>query len=248
MLKIDNLSVAVEDQPIIKNLSLHIGSGTTHALMGPNGSGKSTLAYALMGHPYYTITSGSASIGDTVITDLSPDKRAKKGLFLAFQHPHALPGVSVFTFLKEAYHAVSGQKISVKEFKEQLAQYLELLAMDPVFLERSLNDGFSGGEKKRLEILQLLVIKPNVAILDEIDSGLDIDALKVVGDALAYARSQNPAMSVLLITHYQRILRYIKPDRVHVVMGGTIVHSGDDAVVQKLEQKGYDAITRQAAV
>ena len=243
MLHITNLSVAHKKQPILSNVHLAIKPGSVHALMGPNGSGKSTLAYTLMGHPQYTITHGSIVLKDQDITTLPADKRARAGLFLAFQHPYAIPGVTVFDFLKEAHRAVTGKQVSVQEFKELLEQTMQLLAIDPAFCTRALNDGFSGGEKKRLEMLQLLMLNPDVAVLDEIDSGLDIDALKIVAQSISYAKSKNPALSILIITHYQRILDYVQPDCVHILCGGTIVTSGDYTLVHEIEQKGYDAIT-----
>lgn len=208
--------------------------------MGPNGSGKSSLAYALVGHPSYAIAQGTIVFKNNVLNELSPDARARLGIFLTFQQPPALPGVKVLTFLKEAYTAVVGKTCSVKEFSALLTTYLDLLNIDPLFLHRNLHEGFSGGEKKKFEILQLLVLKPQLAILDEIDSGLDIDALKLVAQALQFARQENPQISFLLITHYQRILQYIQPDHVHILCDGLLVKSGDAGLVHTLEQQGYD--------
>jgi Fe-S cluster assembly ATP-binding protein len=241
MLNINNLSVSINDTPLIHNLSFSIKPGSTHALMGPNGSGKSTLAHVLMGYPEYQITEGVITFNDVQINELTPDKRSHLGMFLAFQHPLALPGVRVRTFLYEIYRAHTQAPLPLLTFVEQLKEYCELLKIDVSFLERSLNDGFSGGEKKRFELLQMLVLKPTMVILDEIDSGLDIDGLKVVARALSYARTLQPTMSVLLITHYQRMLEHIVPDYVHVMIEGRLVESGDMHIVHALETRGYDA-------
>ena len=241
MFTITNLSVSVAEKQILKNFSLTITPGSTHAIMGPNGSGKSTLAATIAGHPYYQVTSGSMAFKEQELTALSPEKRAKLGIFLACQSPPAIPGVPVLTFLKEAHQAVGQVTVSVTEFRAQLEPYLDLLKIDPLFLTRSLHDGFSGGERKRFEMLQLLVLKPQFVVLDEIDSGLDIDALALVADALAHARSNNPEMAVLLITHYQRILDYIHPDHVHVLCDGEIKESGTHELVVTLERTGYHA-------
>lgn len=241
LLYIKNLSVSVNDKPVLHDIDLHINAGAIHAIMGPNGSGKSTLAYALMGHPSYTVTSGSVLLNGIDMSSLSVHERAKSGLFLAFQHPCEIPGVSVASFLKEAYMAVTGEHIATADFQKLLIARCEQLLIDPLFIARGLNVGFSGGEKKRLELLQLLMLRPKVVILDEIDSGLDIDSLKIVGDGIALARKENPEMSVILITHYQRILNYITPDYVHVLCDGHIVASGNSSVAHELESKGYDA-------
>jgi len=245
LLLINKLSVSVLDKPVLYDIDLCINTGLIHAIMGPNGSGKSTLAYALMGHPNYRVTSGSVLLNGTDLNFLSVHERAKNGLFLAFQHPCEIPGVSVASFLKEAYIAVTGQHISAADFQVLLRERCAQLGIDPAFMARSLNDGFSGGEKKRLELLQLLILQPKLVILDEIDSGLDIDSLKIVADGIALARKENPAMSIILITHYQRILNYIMPDYVHVLCDGRIVASGDGAVAYVLEAKGYDAWKKQ---
>jgi Fe-S cluster assembly ATP-binding protein len=246
MLSISNLCVSLDnEQPIIKNFSLNIQPGFVHAIMGPNGSGKSTLAYTLMGHPRYTIKQGSITYKDQDISILSPDKRAKLGIFLAFQHPYEIPGVSVLTFLKEAHHAITGTLINLKDFQATLQAKMQLLSIDPNFMHRNLNEGFSGGEKKRLEMLQLLILKPSLVILDEIDSGLDIDALKAISQALNQARTENPMMSVIIITHYQRLLHYIIPDYVHIMQKGTLIKSGDAQLADQLEQKGYDAFDQK---
>lgn len=240
MLKIENLQVTIAtgQLQVIKEISLDMLPGSVHALMGKNGSGKSSLAYTLMGHPNY-IASGTVLLNGQNILNLSPDKRAKLGIFLAFQHPLELPGVTVFNFLKESYQAVTGALLSVSEFQKFLVAVMEQLNIDPSFANRSLNDGFSGGEKKRLELLQLLILKPKLAILDEIDSGLDISALKMVGTVLNKLKIDNPSMSLLIITHYQRILDYIHPDFVHIMEAGTIVQSGNAHLAKNIENKGY---------
>jgi Fe-S cluster assembly ATP-binding protein len=240
MVTISNLSVAVGDEKIINSLSLDLQPGTFHVLMGPNGSGKSSLAYTLMGHPAYQIMGGTVTIGTTIINDLSPDKRAKLGLFLAFQQPLEIPGVMIGTFLKEAYQAIKGSPISIKEFQHLVAEKLAVLSLDSSILSRSLHEGFSGGERKKLEVLQMLVLSPAIVILDEIDSGLDVDALKIVAAGIAAARTANPAMIILLITHYQRILDYLVPDYVHVLAHGTLVASGDNQLVKAIEVAGYE--------
>ncbi len=239
MLQITDLHISISDQGIVKGLTLEVKPGSLHAIMGQNGSGKSTLANTLMGNPAYCVTQGSITLSGNDITHLSPDKRAKAGLFLAFQHPLVLQGVTVSSFLKEAYHAITGSVVSVQEFQIVLKQAMDVLGMDHAFAQRNVNEGFSGGEKKRLEMLQLLILKPRVAILDEIDSGLDIDALKAVTEALQQARKANPDMSVIIITHYQRILQYIIPDSVHIMHEGVLVRSGTAHLAHQLEQHGY---------
>jgi len=241
-LSINNLFVSVLDKPIIYDINLIIESGAIHVLMGPNGSGKSSLAYALMGHPYYVITQGAIKLNGDDITTMSVHERARKGLFLSFQHPCEIPGVSVMSFLKEAYIAITGIHITVVDFQKILISRCEQLSIDASFIARGLNEGFSGGEKKRLELLQLLILRPKIAVLDEIDSGLDIDSLKIVAQGIELACKENPEMSILLITHYQRILNYIIPDHVHVLCDGRIVSSGNASVAQMLELKGYDGL------
>lgn len=240
LLRINNLCVSVIDKPVLYNISLCINPGDVHAIMGPNGSGKSSLAYALMGHPSYQITAGTVMLNGVDVATLSVHERAKNGLFLSFQHPCEIPGVSVASFLREAYMAVTGMHSAVADFQQLLVARCEQLSIDPAFLARGLNDGFSGGEKKRFELLQLLIVQPKVAILDEIDSGLDIDSLKIVAAGIEIARQENPAMSLVLITHYQRILNYIVPQFVHVLCDGRMVVSGDAQVAHELEAKGYD--------
>ena len=239
-LSINNISVAVLDKPVLYEIDLKINSGTIHAIMGPNGSGKSSLAYTLMGHPNYAVIAGSIMLNNQDLIAMPIHERVRKGLFLSFQHPIEIPGVSVASFLKEAYIAVRGKHITVTDFQALLLDYCVHLGIEQSFINRAVNVGFSGGEKKRLELLQLLILNPQVAILDEIDSGLDIDSLKIVAAGIEYARKQNPAMSIILITHYQRILDYIVPNYVHVLCGGRMQHSGNATVAQLLEAKGYD--------
>jgi Fe-S cluster assembly ATP-binding protein len=238
-LSINNISISILDKPIVQDFSLSVQAGTIHAMMGPNGSGKSSLAYALMGHPLYTITAGNVIFDDQDLCAMSVHERAKKGLFLVFQHPLEIPGVSCASFLKEAYEARTGERIAVADFQKILQDRCAQLGIDLAFTQRAVNAGFSGGEKKRFELLQLLILKPKVAILDEIDSGLDIDSLKVVAQGITLARAENPAMSIILITHYQRILDYIVPDYVHVLCNGRMQHSGDASVAFQLEAHGY---------
>lgn len=240
MFEINNLTVTIEEKPVLTNLNLTINPGTIHALMGPNGSGKSSLAYTLMGHPAYTITQGTLVYKGTDITHIAADKRSKLGIFLSFQHPYEIPGLRVFSFLKEIYQAHTNSSVDIAAFKALLESYMSLLAIDQTFLERSLNEGFSGGEKKRFEMLQLLLLNPSFVILDEIDSGLDVDALKLVAQALHLACQRNPAMAVLIITHYQRILDYIVPDEVHILAHAKLVKSGPAELAYQIEKKGYD--------
>jgi Fe-S cluster assembly ATP-binding protein len=240
-LVIDSISVAIQNKLVISRVSLVCMPGTIHVIMGPNGSGKSSLAYTLMGHSNYELMHGSIKLFDTEIIALSPDKRAQQGLFLSLQHPIEIPGLTVFNFLKEAYYALHGI-VSLSDFQSLLYNTMSTLGIDHSFAYRNVHEGFSGGEKKRLEILQLLVLKPKVAILDEIDSGLDVDALKIVARGIQHARNENPDLCLLLITHYQRILRYIQPDYVHIMNKGSLIASGDASLAEKVEQKGYDGI------
>lgn len=237
-LEIQGLTVEVEGQEILHALDLVVAKGETHALMGPNGSGKSTLAYAIAGHPAYKITAGQVRFKGTDITELTPDERAKLGLFLAMQYPTEIPGVSLTNFLRTAVNAVREEDLPVRQFMTELRQQFEVLGMDERFMQRNVNEGFSGGEKKRFEILQMALLKPEVAILDETDSGLDIDALKIVSEGIN--RLRGPDLGVLLITHYTRILNYITPDRVHVMFDGRIVQSGGPELADELEAKGYE--------
>jgi Fe-S cluster assembly ATP-binding protein len=236
------LHVQVEGKEIIKGLSLTVRGGEVHAIMGPNGSGKSTLAYTLTGHPRYEVTEGSVTLNGQDLLAMEADARSRAGMFLAFQYPSEVPGVSVANFLRTAINARRGEgdEISVMEFARKLRAKMAMLEMDDAFAGRYLNEGFSGGEKKRNEILQMAMLEPKVAILDEADSGLDIDALKIVANGVNQLR--NPELGVIVITHYQRILRYLKPDVVHVLMNGQIVHSGGDELAEALEEKGYDWI------
>ncbi len=244
LLSLNNVSVSVLDKPVLYDIDLKINSGTIHAVMGPNGSGKSTLAYALAGHPNYTVTVGSIVFNDNDLIVMPIHERVRHGLFLSFQHPIEIPGVSVASFLKEAYMAVTGNHISPAEFHQFLNNRCTQLGIDFSFTERAVNVGFSGGEKKRLELLQLLILQPKLAILDEIDSGLDIDSLKIVAAGIELARQENPDLSIILITHYQRILDYLVPDYVHVLCEGRMQHSGNAMVAHLLEAKGYNEYKR----
>jgi len=243
-LKIKNLHVSIEDKEILKGVDLIINKGEVHTIMGPNGTGKSTLAYALMGHPAYTVTEGEVLLNGENILEMEADERSRKGIFLAFQYPVAIPGVTVANFLRTALNsrrkAVNPEDkgISIVEFRKLLKEKMNLLKMDVSFAGRYLNDGFSGGEKKRAEVLQMATLLPQIAILDETDSGLDIDALRIVSEGVNTLRG--PELGVLLITHYQRILNYIKPDFVHVMLGGKIVESGGPDLALHLEEHGYD--------
>jgi Fe-S cluster assembly ATP-binding protein len=237
-LVIEDLHVQVEDKQILRGVDLTVEAGKVHALMGPNGSGKSTLAYALAGHPRYQVTGGKVDFKGEDVLGLTPDERARMGMFLAMQYPVEVPGVSVTNFLRTAMNAVRGQDIPVREFAKDLREQMRQLDMDPRFAERNLNEGFSGGEKKRHEILQMALLKPELAILDETDSGLDVDALRVVAEGVN--RLRGPELGVLLITHYTRILRYISPDVVHVMVEGRVVTSGGPELADQLEAEGYE--------
>lgn len=241
LLSINNLSVSIDDTTILNGIDLQVQAGSIHVLMGPNGSGKSTLAYTLMGHPHYCIKNGSLFFKGEDITTFSPDKRAREGIFLSLQNPCEIPGVSVFSLLKESYGAIKKQRIDVSDFQCLVQEKMDMLGLDSSFLSRNVHEGFSGGEKKRFELLQLLLLNPTVAILDEIDSGLDVDALSVVARNIISARMSNPKMALILITHYQRLLSFIKPDHVHVLVNGTVVASGDNSLVNEIEQHGYSA-------
>lgn len=243
---IRNLHVNIDGKEILKGLDFTLPKGEVHAIMGPNGTGKSTLAYTLMGHPAYEVTEGEIFFKDVNILELEPNERSILGIFLAFQYPVAIPGVTVANFIRSAVNsrrkAVNPEDkgVPLLEFRKEVKQKMELLKMDSSFAGRYLNDGFSGGEKKRAEILQMAMLKPEIAILDETDSGLDIDALKVVADGVNTLRG--PDLGVVIITHYQRILNYIKPDYVHVMMDGRIVESGGSDLALHLEEHGYDWI------
>jgi len=246
-LKIENLSASIEDKKILRNLSLTIPNGEVHAIMGPNGSGKSTLAKVLSGHPDYEVTSGSVSLDDQEILGLEPDQISRLGLFLAFQYPMEVPGVSIANFIRAARNArlTEGEKVKAGDFYKELYEKMDDLGMDRKFTSRSLNDGFSGGEKKRCEILQMSMLDPKYCILDETDSGLDIDALRVVSEGVN--RMRNPDRGILVITHYQRLLEYIVPDYVHVMSEGKIIRTAGKELALELEERGYDWIKQEAA-
>src|SRR3990167_1161178 len=239
MLDIKDLVVESENKRILNGVSLKVKPGEIHALMGPNGSGKSSLSLALMGHPRYKITSGSIKIDGKDITALTPDKRAKFGLFLAMQYPVAVPGVSVTNFLRSSLRNLK-ENVTPDEFVQTTREKMSELKIDESFATRSINDGFSGGEKKKMEVLQLSVLKPKYAVLDETDSGLDVDALKLVAEGIK--KASGPRLGILLITHYQRILRYIKPDFVHILIDGKIVKSGGNKLAEEIEDQGYQVI------
>ncbi len=244
ILSIRNLhaKVADEDIEILHGVDLELGKGEIHAIMGPNGSGKSTLAKLLAGHPGYEATDGTVHYKGEELLDQEPDERSLAGIFLAFQYPVEIPGVSIANFLRTALQAREGKdaELDLFEFQDALLDRMELLGMDPTFAERPVNDGFSGGEKKRNEILQMAMLRPELALMDETDSGLDIDALQVVADGVNKLHEENPDMTVLIITHYQRLLNYLKPHYVHVMVKGKIVRSGGPEVAEELESRGYE--------
>jgi Fe-S cluster assembly ATP-binding protein len=247
VLKIENLCVAVDEKLILKGVNLEVRQGEIHALMGPNGSGKSTLAYALMGHPKYEIVQGTVSIDGQNLAELEPDARARKGLFLAFQYPVTIPGVKVADFLR---HAVSNVRnpdrkegeglISMRDFRKELKARMEELGIDQAFARRYLNDGFSGGEKKRMEILQLAMLRPKFAILDETDSGLDSDAVRFVSEAIS--RLSGPDMAIIIITHHERLLEFNRPQQTHVMLAGRVVENGDARLAHELHDQGYAGV------
>ncbi len=242
-LEIQNLHVRVEDKEILKGVDLKVSKGETHALMGPNGSGKSTLANTIMGNPNYEVTEGKILFNGEDLTEAAPDERARSGLFLAFQYPATIPGVSVANFLRTAVNAGRDEPLRVMDFGKLLRKNMELLKIDPAFNKRYLNEGFSGGEKKRAEILQMAMLKPQIAVLDETDSGLDIDALRIVSEGVNALRG--PEAGFLVITHYTRILRYVLPDFVHIMLNGRIVREGGSELADDLEEKGYDFIREE---
>lgn len=254
-LVIKDLHVSIEDKPILKGLNLTVKAGTIHAIMGPNGSGKSTLAYTLMGHPDYTVNSGEVWYQGQNILELDADERSKLGLFLAFQYPVSIPGVTVANFLRSAINAHRAEEgkdpketsIPVAQFRKELREQLGVLEIDESFIRRYLNEGFSGGEKKRIEILQMAMLRPQMAVLDETDSGLDIDALRIVSEGVNTLYNQQPEMGVLVITHYQRLLNHIKPHVVSVMVDGRVVHEGGPELALELEEKGYDWIKAEVA-
>jgi Fe-S cluster assembly ATP-binding protein len=246
ILVIDDLHVSVEDTPILRGVNLEVPKGVIHAIMGPNGSGKSTLAQVLLGNPAYVVTRGRITFKGSDITELAPDERARLGMFLAFQYPVEVPGVSVSNFLRTAMSAVRGRDVPVREFMAELRDTLKELGMDETFARRNLNEGFSGGEKKRAEILQLALIKPELAVLDETDSGLDIDGVRIVAQAVN--RLKGPDIGFVVITHYTRILNYVTPDQVHILLGGRVVRSGGNELAQHLEEVGYEALRKEFGV
>ncbi|MGM7665620.1 Fe-S cluster assembly ATPase SufC [Microbacterium sp. A93] len=243
VLEIRDLYVTVDTEagttPILNGINLTMKTGETHAIMGPNGSGKSTLAYTIAGHPKYTVASGTITFDGTDVLAMTVDERARAGLFLAMQYPVEIPGVTVTNFLRTAKTALDGQAPAIRTWTKDVKSAMTNLRMDPKFAQRNVNEGFSGGEKKRHEILQLEVLKPKFAVLDETDSGLDVDALKIVSEGVNRAK-ENTGLGVLLITHYTRILRYIRPDFVHVIVGGKIVEEGGPELADRLEDEGYD--------
>ena len=245
-LHVQDLRVNIGEKPILKGLNIKVNPGEIHAIMGPNGAGKTTLGFSLMGHPRYEITGGSCTLGDQDILAMEVSDRAKAGLFLAFQYPFEVAGVTVANFLRQAVSAVRSEEISVWDFQELLAEKMQLLEMDEAFAARYLNEGFSGGEKKRNEMLQMLLLEPKLAVLDETDSGLDVDALKVVAKAVNSLRGPN--FGAIVITHYHRILDHIKPDVVHVLMHGRIVKTGGPELALEIEQKGYDWIKAELGI
>jgi Fe-S cluster assembly ATP-binding protein len=249
LLELKNLHVALDDgTEIVKGVDLRVDVGETHAIMGPNGSGKSTLSYAIMGHPLYEVTEGEILFDGENVAEMGADERAQRGLFLAFQYPHAIPGVTVTSFLRSALNAIRKAKnggeddpVAIPEFRKELLSQMDRLKVSRELASRYLNDGFSGGEKKRVEILQMAMLKPRIAVLDETDSGLDIDALQIV--AKGVKEVVGPEMGALLITHYQRILNFVKPDFVHVFVDGKIVEEGGPELAHRLEAEGYEAFT-----
>ncbi len=250
-LEIRNLHVSIDGKEILKGLSLDLPKGEVHAIMGPNGTGKSTLAYALMGHPSYEVTEGEVFFNGENILEMEPDERSRAGIFLAFQYPVAIPGVTVANFIRTAVNSrrralnSDDKGVPLLEFRKEMKAKMDMLKMDHAFGGRYLNEGFSGGEKKRAEILQMAMLKPEIAVLDETDSGLDIDALKIVSEGVNTLRGKD--IGVLLITHYQRILNYIQPDVVHVMMDGRIVESGGKELALRLEDQGYEWVREKVS-
>jgi len=240
LLEIEQLEVEADGQRILAGVDLAVGAGEIHALMGPNGAGKSTLAATVMGSPALSVTGGRIRLDGQDITHWAPDARAKAGIFLAFQYPESIEGVSVVQFLRQAVSARKGTDVSVLEVRFAMTEWMERLGMDPTFGERHLNQGFSGGEKKRNEILQMALLEPRLAVLDETDSGLDIDALRVVGRGVRTVREAHPDLGVLVVTHYLRLLEDLVPDRVHLMVGGRVVESGGPELAARIERSGYD--------
>ena len=246
MLQITNLHATVADKPILDGLSLRVNAGEIHAIMGPNGSGKSTLAYSVAGHPKYDVTGGTVTLDGEDVLAMSVDERARAGLFLAMQYPVEVPGVSVSNFLRTAKTAIDGQAPALRHWVKDVRTAMEQLRMDPAFADRNVNEGFSGGEKKRHEILQMELLRPRIAILDETDSGLDVDALRIVSEGVNRVKAGGD-VGVLLITHYTRILRYIEPDFVHVFVDGRIAEEGGPELAERLEAEGYDRFLASTA-
>ncbi len=244
-MEIRDLTVEVEGKEILRGVTLDLDKGKTLALMGPNGSGKSTLAYAIAGHPAYHVTGGQLLYKGEDITEWTPDRRARAGVFLAMQYPVEVPGVSVTNFLRTAVNATREEDLPVRQFMVELKEQMADLQVDQSFLQRSINEGFSGGEKKRFEILQMSMLRPQIAVLDETDSGLDIDALKIVSEGVN--RLQGPDLGILIITHYTRILKYIRPDEVHVMFDGRVVATGGPELADELEASGYEDIVAGAS-
>lgn len=248
LLTIHNLAINAGDKEIVRGLSLSIKAGEIHAIMGPNGSGKSTLSATLMGHPKYTVTGGNVNLNGKDLLAMDPNERAAAGLFLAFQYPKEIPGVNMVSFLRASYNAINKARDSkfkplpLYHFKKLLQEKMALVGMNKSFMNRNTNEGFSGGEKKKFEILQLALLEPKLGVLDEIDSGLDIDALRTICDALLSVKGKN--QSLILVTHYERLLKYIQPDHIHIMMDGKIVLSGDRDLAAKLEAEGYDYVRR----
>ena len=249
LLEVRNLAAKIGERNILKGINLRVRAGEVHAIMGPNGSGKSTFAKVLSGHPSYEVTGGEVLFQGNNLLELPPEERARAGVFLGFQYPIEVPGVSNSSFLRLTYNTVQGargkEELDPLEFDDYVREKMKLLEMDPAFLERSLNAGFSGGEKKRNEILQMALLEPKLAILDETDSGLDIDALRVVANGVN--KLHTPANGIVLVTHYQRLLNYIEPDYVHVMEGGRIIKTGDKSLALELESRGYEWVAREAA-
>jgi Fe-S cluster assembly ATP-binding protein len=242
LLELRNLHVEAEGTPILRGIDLTVREGEVHALMGPNGAGKSTLANVVMGHPGYTVTDGEILLKGENIASWSPDTRARAGIFLAFQYPEAISGVSVIQFLRQAIASRKGlDELSILEVRLDLAEWMDRLGMDPAFAERHLNEGFSGGERKRNEVLQMALLEPAIAFLDETDSGLDIDALRIVARGVRTVRDENPLMGVVVVTHYVKLLEEIEPDQVHILVDGRIVHTANAELAQRIELDGYDA-------
>lgn len=244
MLSIKNIAVCVDQKIILQNLNLDISVGSLHVIMGQNGSGKSSFVHMLMGHPLYQITDGSIEYQGQDLSAISIQERSKQGIFVAFQQSISIPGVTVFQFLKEIYSAAGKPLLSAVELQQLLESLLQQVALDISFLHRGLHEHFSGGEKKRLEIVQMLLLQPKLIVLDEIDSGLDVDALRIIGGAVQNYMQQHPDARCIVITHYRRILDYLKPDKVHVMHQGAIVHSGDVQLSYEIEEKGYDVYSR----